>query len=202
MKRFFILLSSIIILLSFGIQAYALTFSDLGESHWAYKQIMMLANEGIINGYENGTYKPEKAVTRGEFLKLIMAALYNNNEYFEVIDYGYDHWAMVYAIEAARGGYLMNGTDITGLDNPISRKEMVNILAKICVNNRIENSTESEIISFSDVSLLDDETKLYIDFVTSNGLIKGYTDGTFKPDKTMTRAEVATVITRFLNLMY
>lgn len=200
MKRFFILLSSIVILLSFCMQVYALTFSDLAESHWAYKQIMMLANEGIINGYENGTYKPEKAVTRGEFLKLIMTALYGGTEYFEKNNFNLGHWATPYAIEAARAGCLMNGTTITGLDNEISRKEMVHILAKICINNRIEREKQTESIDFLDVVSLDQNSKLYIDFVVRNGLINGYPEGVFKPDKTMTRAEVATVMSRFLEL--
>ena len=47
---------------------------------------------------------------------------------------------------------------------------------------------------------LDESTKLYINFVTENGLINGYTDGTFKADRTMTRAEAATVMSRFLSL--
>ena len=131
--------------------SYAINFLDLEVSHWAYKDIMLLANQGIINGYEDGTYMPEQAVTRGEFLKLIMVALYEGNEYFEVNNFKMVHWAMPYAIEAAESGYLMNGTSIADLNNYISRKEMVNILAKICIQNKIQKNEYGGIIQFSDI---------------------------------------------------
>ena len=203
MKRILMVIFSLVFMLNLNLStSYAISFSDLNPNGWAYGNIMFLAEQGIINGYTDGTYKPENEVTRGEFLKLIMVALYDGNQYFEINNFGYGHWASMYAIEAARGGYLMNGTDITGLNDPISRKEMVNILAKICIKNDIKILEEGALIKFSDVESLDDETKIYIDFVTANGLINGYTDGTFKADRTMTRAEVATVMTRFLNIKF
>lgn len=201
MKKF-ILISCIAIFISsvFLSTSFAMSFSDLPSTHWAYDNIMRLAEDGIIDGYENGTYKPEKAVTRGEFLKLIMTSLYGGNEYFEKNNFNFGHWSMPYAIEAANLGYLMDGTTILNLDNQISRKEMVHILAKVCIDNKIQKDELGSIIEFLDTENLDADTKVYINFVTENGLINGYTDGKFKADKTMTRAEVATVINRFLNL--
>lgn len=175
-------------------------FSDLTDSHWAYKNIMELVNKGVINGYTDGTYKPEKAVTRGEFLKLIMVALYGSNDYFEKIDFSKGHWALSYAMEALREGYMMNGASVSNLDDYITRKEMIHILAKICTKNMINKQEPDNSIDFIDENSFDEETKIYVDFVTSNGLINGYTDGKIKVEKTMTRAEVATVMTRFLGL--
>lgn len=201
MKKSIVTLISISLILTLFIStSLAISFSDLKTSHWAYKNIIALANEGIISGYTDGTYKPENDVTRGEFLKLMMVTLYDGNEYFEVNNFNFGHWAHPYAIEAGMAGYLMNGTDISNLNAPISRKEMVHILAKICLNNKIESKEEIKTIRFSDMSSLDAETKMYINFVAENGLINGYTDGTFKADRTMTRAEVATVISRFIAL--
>lgn len=179
---------------------FALTFSDLSTYHWAYNNIMSLTKAGVINGYDDGTYKPENAVTRGEFLKLIMVALYEGNEYFEINNFKVLHWATPYALEAAQSGYLMDGTSVDNLGANISRLEMVHILSKVCLDNRIQKTEIVEKISFSDVSALDETSKMYITFVTENGLINGYDDKTFKAERTMTRAEVATVMSRFLNL--
>ena len=203
MKKIILISISIIIILNIMfVSTFAMTFSDLPYTHWAYDNIISLADKGVINGYTDGTYKPGNAVTRGEFFKLIMVSLYGSEEYFDQNLKSFGHWSMPYAFEAARNGYLMNGTTVSGLNDEITRKEMVNILAKICINNKIEKAEKVEAISFSDIDDIDEETKLYIVFVTKNGLINGYTDGTFKPDRTMTRAEVATVISRFLNLAY
>lgn len=202
MKRFCMMLFSVMMILSLIFSfAYAVRFSDLKETFWAYKEIEKLTDEGIINGYTDGTYKPEKAVTRGEFLKLIMVALYGGNEYFEKNNFNLGHWATPYALEAVRLGYLMDGTTINNLNDSITRREMVNILAKICIDNSIKAEEQNESIEFLDTSDLDENTKLFIEFVTTNGLINGYTDQTFKPTKYMTRAEVAVVMNRFLNLM-
>lgn len=200
-KIVLVLISAMFVLSVFMPINYAkITFSDLSDSHWAYKNIMTLVNQGVVNGYENGTYKPEKAVTRGEFLKLIMVALYGDNDYFEKINFSSGHWALTYAMEALREGYMMNGTSVSNLDDSITRKEMIHILSKICTKNGINKVQPNEALIFSDTTSLDDETKIYIDFVTRNGLINGYTDGKIKVDKTMTRAEVATVLVRFLDL--
>ncbi len=196
----FLFVSMLLIIASFS-SSLAITFSDLPTSHWAYSNIMSLAEKGIINGYENGTYQPERAVSRGEFLKLVMTALYGGNEYFETNKINFGHWATSYAVEAAHLGYLMDGTSISNLNDPITRLEMVNILSKVCIQNQIKKKEEISAISFSDVEALDEASKLYIDFATRNGLMNGYTDGTFKPQKSMTRAEVATVMVRFQELM-
>lgn len=200
-KRIVFVLLAVLMISANVTHLFAITFSDLSSSHWAYSNIMDLAEAGIINGYENGTYQPERAVRRGEFLKLVMTSLYGGNEYFEVNNFNVGHWASPYAIEAAQLGYLMDGTSISNLDDSITRLEMVHILAKICSKNRIEKDELTEPIEFSDTANLEEVSQLYIDLVTQNGLINGYTDGTFKADKTMTRAEVATVMSRFLSLM-
>ena len=55
--------------LIFAVQAAS--FKDLTTDHWAYKNIMDLSSEGVINGYSDGTFRPEAQVTRAEFVKLI-----------------------------------------------------------------------------------------------------------------------------------
>jgi len=200
-KRIIIFLFVILLMTTTFSSLYAITFTDLSGTHWAYNNVMYLAEKGIINGYENGTYKPERSVSRGEFIKLVMTALYGGNEYFEVNNFNLGHWATPYAIEAARLGYLMDETGITNLNDSITRLEMVHILAKVCSDNRIEKEEPITTIQFSDISQLDEESQIYIEYVTQNGLINGYTDGTFKASKTMTRAEVATVMCRFFSLM-
>lgn len=46
-------------------------FKDVPEKHWAYKAIEELAEKGIINGYEDGTFRPEEPITRAEVATII-----------------------------------------------------------------------------------------------------------------------------------
>lgn len=202
-KRMIAFLIMTIMLVSSMSTVFAASFSDLPSEHWAYEYITTLADKGVINGYTDGTYRPEKAVTRGEFIKLIMVALYDGNEYFEINNPGVGHWALPYVVEANLQGYLTNKTNISELDADISRLEMSHILAKICIENNFNDSLNNgESAEFTDISELDDVSQVYINIIAERGLINGYTDGTFKPDKTMTRAEVAVILSRFNDLIW
>lgn len=46
-------------------------FSDMSESHWGYKNINAIKDIGLINGYEDGTFKPDQAMTRAEIAAII-----------------------------------------------------------------------------------------------------------------------------------
>lgn len=64
--------------------------------------------------------------------------------------------------------------------------------------NKVSRISESESsLTFSDIEDLDDDSIENIKTIVNKGLIKGYPDGTFGPDKTMTRAECATIIYRY-----
>ena len=58
-----------------------ITFSDLPEEHWAYKDIISLTKSGVLDGYEDGTFQPDNNVTHAEMAKIITIAfdLHGNN---------------------------------------------------------------------------------------------------------------------------
>jgi len=51
----------------------AIVFIDVPSSHWAKDQIEYFAKEGIVDGYTDGSFKPEAGVTRAEFCKLLVS---------------------------------------------------------------------------------------------------------------------------------
>ena len=64
-----------ILLVSLGINVHAEEFNDLPESHWAYQDIMTLAGEGTVNGYEDGSFRPQNKITRAETMSLVNRVL-------------------------------------------------------------------------------------------------------------------------------
>ena len=199
MNKKIILLFLTLMVLTFAsaTSTLAVEFSDLSKDHWAYENITTLANKGVINGYPDGTYLPENSVTRGEFLKLILTASVGNKA-FESNSNSSEHWAMKYASYAEENDLLMMGTSIDNLDDGISRLEMAVILARVSLVKGFDEYDTSARTDFSDIADLPNGGDVYIKYVASLGLLNGYPDGTFGPNKTMTRAEVATVISRFL----
>lgn len=62
---------SLIICFSVTVSAENRSFNDLSKSHWAYNDIMRLVNEGIIQGYDDGTVHPDRPIKRLEAAVLL-----------------------------------------------------------------------------------------------------------------------------------
>jgi len=77
-------------------------FEDVSSSHWAYEYINAANDAGVINGYENGTFKPDEDITRAEIAAMINRAfeLSSMSSSFSFEDIGSSHWAYedVYAL--------------------------------------------------------------------------------------------------------
>ena len=151
---------------------FAVTLTDIA-GHWAEPYITELTNKGIINGYEDGTYRPEGEIKKGEFIKLIMVASLPEEDW-KAEGLKYDHWASIYIQVAEREGIFTEGT-ITeeNANDPITRGEMVEILGKcdIMLRGTGQESTEME---FYDVSKLEPVQFAMLSHCVSKGLIAGY----------------------------
>ncbi len=96
--------------------------------------------------------------------------------------------------ENAHKAYMTGYSDGTARpDKTITRKEAVTLIARICADFDENKAYTSS--SFSDVAA-DAWYKKYVDYVVEKGYVKGYSDGTFGPDREITREEFATIIFR------
>lgn len=265
MKRYVALLLVVCVIVGLVCQiAFAKDFSDMPSSHWAYQYIDKLSNDGVINGYEDGSFRPDKEVTRAEFFKLVACAMMTEEEArgldlrFTVQQSNnwydkYVHYVWIRSMQA----YNYSGDDYI---TPITREEMAYTLYKACVTRNIPMEYDEDFVSgfddekiyqlameklgyeyteasgdapagftrvkgegsatpeeiqatmeevrnsiqtkyYSDTSALSYDSNTCILCISKLGLIKGYEDGTFRPANSLTRAEVATVIYRFSNLL-
>lgn len=115
------------------------TFTDVGEETIYYDAVERLGILGIVNGYEDNTYRPSNNVTRAEFCKIVVMILDKEKE--------------------------------SKMTPPTSSFDDVNRISW-CIP--------------------------YVNYLISSGAIKGYTDGTFKPDNIITYAEAVTILCRVL----
>ena len=159
-------------------------FSDLPQSEWYYAYVNDLVNAGVINGYEDGTFRPQNKVTTGEALKMILlAAGYPEPEQVT------DHWASGYHYQALDWGVIERG-DIVDLDVSIDRAMMAKVVANAMGLDRMYDSEP-----FADTQ------NLYAAILYDWGITTGYEDGTFRPDRSLTRAELSTIVWR-INQFY
>ena len=150
----------------------------------------------FLVGYTGGTFGPERNMTRAEvttmFARLLTEQIEADKTYsntFTDVPKGY--WAANYI------GYMQQLGIITGYsdgsfrpDAPVTRAEFA------AIASRFEKLTEGS-KSFTDVPNTYWAAR-YINFAATRGWVTGYSDGTFKPENPITRAEVAAVTCRLL----
>ena len=179
-----------------GATAYAISFTDVA-GHWAESFIMELAEKGIINGYGDGTFNPQGAIKKGEYLKLIMAASLPDEDW-TVPSVKYDHWASPYIEVAEIKGIIEEGSiDENDANDEISRAQVVEILGRCDIILRKADQIGRDVEFYDTLDMTDEEYAMLCHCV-GRGLIAGYDDSTFKPENTLTRAEVATILSRYL----
>ena len=94
----------------------ALTFNDLTSDHHYYEAITKLTADGIINGFDDGSFKPEDLVTRAQFTKIICYAqgagnlTYTEESRAKFPDVDPNHWA-IHNITTAQQSGIINGYD-------------------------------------------------------------------------------------------
>ena len=198
MKKFIVLL----IFLLIPTQVSAGTFVDLNSNHWAYKSITEMANNGILNGYPDGTFGPDKNVSRAEFSKILVKALELEKEsYLRYIDVPLEFWGYE-DIKIASNyltGYKINNKSYFKPNEYALREDVAVAVVKALdlQNNSYDYATLNK---FSDKELISENTKKYIAIAVENNLMRGNADGTFNPKGKLTRAEASQLILNTLSV--
>lgn len=150
----------------------------------------------FLSGYANGTFEPDRNMTRAEvttmFARLLTEKMTADQTYSNTFsDVAKSHWAANYI------GYMQQFGIITGYADGSFRPDASVTRAEFAaIASRFERLTEGT-KSFSDMPGSHWAAK-YINFAATRGWVNGYADGTFRPNNSITRAEVAAVTCRLL----
>ena len=166
------------------------SFSDT-KGHWAESYINAGVSAGYINGYSDGTFKPDKTVTRAEFAKMINLAIgITNTASISFSDISSSGWYYSDVRKAVAAGYVTGYDDGTfRADNNIARQEAAVIISRI-----ITNPTVSKTIATSDKSAVASWALCGVNKVYAKGYMTGDANNYYKPTGNLTRAEAAKII--------
>lgn len=174
-----------------------LAFSDIEGVDWAIEAIEYLSKKKIVNGNPDGSFAPNKNVTRAEFIKMVMAAMGSkateSEECFNDVES--DAWYAPYVNAAYYEGLVLgdeNGNFYP--EAPITREDMTVILY------RALKETENGNVSFADEAEISDYAKTAVGYFASNGIVNGLGDGRFGAKENATRAQTAVIIYRILTM--
>lgn len=193
MKKNGILYIAIILLILLTNNSFSFAMVSDIQNHWAKDDILYLMEKGYIQGYNDGTFKPNQNVTRGEFLKMVNN-VYGFTEITPVpfIDVRKDDWYYTEVGKALAAGYVSGYTDGTIRPNRlITREEAAKIIATL---QGMAKGWENIKLDFTDNNQIGDWAKDYVKAMKYQGYMKGYQDGSFRPKRQITRGETAKIL--------
>jgi hypothetical protein len=169
-------------------------FSDT-VNHWAEESIKTLQEEGVIDGFEDGTFHPQGGITREQFVKLLVVERkyllsYPDTRTFS--DVTNTRWSFSYIETAITNGVILKGDYGAAFDpaSAISRSEM-----SIMITRALHLESTSKVAPFKDQVDIQRYPEL-IAAAASNAIVQGYEDGSFRPNNHATRAEASTILLR------
>jgi hypothetical protein len=186
-------------------------FKDLPVSHWAWGPIDKMCDSGIVKGYPDQSFKPEKPVTYGEYIKMATVLLDGKdagngsdaeNESVEgngsdVRSGSGENWAVNYYRKGLENSFYTE-YDIpeVKLNWEMTRGDMALIISGLLGNEMVENYNQVA----GSITDINSKTKHEYEIVKAyaTGILEGYPDGTFRPEGTLNRAEAAASIYRII----
>lgn len=169
--------------------------SDI-NGHWAEKTITAWQDKGLISGYQDGTFKPNKPTTRAEFTRIMNQALgldkKGNVAFTDVSPSDWFYHDVAIALgEAYTAGY----PDGTFKPNEIITRAQ----AAVFIANAI-GSKGGSVASFTDSASIPAWARDSVGAIVEKGYMSGYPDGSFKPNAVLTRAEAVSTLNRIMGI--
>ena len=175
--------------LPFNPDAGKTKFTDVAGNAWYTSAVNYAVDKGLMNGTGEGKFSPEAATTRG-MIVTILARLDGKNTSGTPWYQAGQRWAMEYEIS--------DGTNMTGA---ITREQLVAMLFRYAVKNGLEAVALSEnLTQFTDASDISAWAVSAMQWAVGQGLIQG-SNGQLRPQANASRAEVATILMRFCELL-
>lgn len=125
MKKKILALIMTAVLLIQVIPAFAADFTDLAAGHWAYDSVNKLVSEGTINGFTDGTFRPDATVSRAEFVKMIGKGPVLTNDVYSDVNPG--EWYYDYVMYSGLEPIAARRFEP---DTPITRGDVAGLLWK------------------------------------------------------------------------
>lgn len=180
--------------------SYPQKFWDLPNTHWAYTAVSELCDKNVINGFEDGSFRPGSAVTRAEWAKMMVTALglsAQMPELNDIYDVSAGDWfyLYVYGAKPYMNFYTIGNQKYFKPLQTASREDVTVSLVKM-KGYDVENVDYSYLNNFSDLDSISNNLKRYVAVAVQKKLVDGFDDGTFKGQDTLTRAEAAMLLYR------
>lgn len=186
----FLMASILIFMLPYSAQAT--TFKDVPKDHWAHDEIRFLSDKLVIRGYSSGNFQPLTTLTRKDAAVMIVRAMKLPAIQQPTVrpnDLKSSMGGYTEMMTAANKGMFTISNGKFSPNAPLTRKEMARVMA---VAYNFKGTGKS---NFQDMSK-SHPFYSYVDAIATNNVTTGYSDGTFKPEIAVNRAQFSTFLSR------
>ncbi len=173
------------------------------EGHWAKESLTYFADQDWLKGYEDGTYKPDRTITRAEFIALVNRICGFTEQTEGVLDkftdVKKDQWYYKDVAIAVTAGYVEGDSKTTISPNAnITREEAFTMLGRVA---GLSAQDFDVLDAFKDSGSVSGYAKPYLAALVKNGYVNGYEDKTVRPQQHITRAEAVKTMYVCLELL-
>lgn len=179
-------------------------YTDIDHVGWAKDSIYALTNLGIVGGYGDRTFRPDNQITREEFIKMLVVSVYGSNAINPAAKSTFsdaqDGWYAPYVALAEEKGLTKGMGDGTfGVGKPITRQDISLMISRMMIAANYTIDTRE--VAFTDAGQISEYAKQAVFGLANAGVVNGYSDGSFGPQNSATRAETSVMMGRALVLI-
>ena len=187
-----------------GYKNPAPAFTDI-HNHWAADNILFAASRGLLSGTSDTTFSPNTGMTRGMFVTALGRLAGINPDSYKTgkfTDVKADAYYAPYVNWAAQNGIVEGVTATTfAPDTNINREQMAVIMANYAKKLGYDLPKTLRAVTFADNAQISSWAKDAVKAMQQAGILAGKANNCFDPKGTATRAEVATVLRRFVKIV-
>ncbi|WP_337598457.1 S-layer homology domain-containing protein [Gallintestinimicrobium sp.] len=187
-----------------GYKNPAPAFTDI-HNHWAADNILFAASRGLLSGTSDTTFSPNTGMTRGMFVTALGRLAGINPDSYKTgkfTDVKADAYYAPYVNWAAQNGIVEGVTATTfAPDTNINREQMAVIMANYAKKLGYDLPKTLQAVTFADNAQISSWAKNAVRAMQQAGILAGKNGNKFDPKGTATRAEVATVLRRFVEIV-
>ncbi len=171
-------------------------FSDVQKEHWAYEAVQTLAETGIIDGFEDGTFKPNALVTREQFVKMLVEAggYLNADLTSQFGDVEAGRWSSSYIASAVSRGIVTGYEDGTFKPTATLTRQDAAVMSFRLANVMKKSVAKTDVLDFTDSDAVSAYAIESVASLAGANIINGFENGSFSPMGTLTRAQAAKII--------
>lgn len=175
-------------------------FTDVPASHWAHDDITYVYENDLMNGTDGCLFSPESTTTRAQVVTVLyrlagQPAADWENPFWDVPASAWFHDAVTWAWE----NDITGGVSSThfGAGNAVTREQLATFLYRYAQDQGYDTSARADLSGYSDAGLVSSYATEALSWANATGLITGTTGTTLSPQGSATRAQVATILSRF-----